>query len=223
MRVLIGTALWCGLEAVWSNGSLWWSSLSYTQSPHNLLILHLGQISGPLMVTAAIVAVNGLIAEAWINYKEAKAQVGGQGKKRVNILPHFLVIPNFRYLSIAAGLIVGLHLIGLGLYSRPLIQPPATALKVGIIQGNSPNEIKLYPGGWRRAIEGYTSGYRTLAEQGVNAVLTPETALPFTVDELRRGSFYSAVLEKGVLAWVGGFGEQGSSITNSLFTIAGTC
>ncbi len=222
MRVLIGTALWCGLEAVWSNGPLWWSSLSYTQSPHNLLILHLGQISGPLMVTAAIVAVNGLIAEAWINYKEAKAQVGGQGRKKINILAHFLVIPNFRYLSIATGLIVGLHLIGLGLYTRPLIQPPATALKVGIIQGNIPNEIKLYPGGWRRAIEGYTSGYQTLAEQGVNAVLTPETALPFTLDELRRGSFYSAVLEKGVLAWVGGFGEQGRSITNSLFTLTGT-
>ena len=67
LRVLFGTAIWCGLEAVWSAGPLWWSSLSYTQSPHNLIILHLGQLSGPSTVTAAIVAVNGLIAEAWIN------------------------------------------------------------------------------------------------------------------------------------------------------------
>jgi len=34
----------------------------YTQSPHNLAILHLGQLSGPSAVTAAVVAVNGLIA-----------------------------------------------------------------------------------------------------------------------------------------------------------------
>jgi apolipoprotein N-acyltransferase len=63
-RVLLGTALWCGTEALWSAGPLWWNSLSYTQSPHNLLILHLGQLSGPATVTAAIVAVNGLLAEA---------------------------------------------------------------------------------------------------------------------------------------------------------------
>src|ERR671932_848584 len=72
VRVLLGTALWCGLESIWSAGSLWWTSLSYTQSPHNLVILHLGQLSGPSAVTAAIVAVNGLIAEAWISYQQAR-------------------------------------------------------------------------------------------------------------------------------------------------------
>lgn len=66
-RIIIGTALWCGLESLWSAGSLWWSSLAYTQSPHNLTILHLGQLSGDNTITAAIVLVNALIAEAWIN------------------------------------------------------------------------------------------------------------------------------------------------------------
>ncbi len=200
-RVLIGVALWCGLEAVWSAGPLWWTSLSYTQSPHNLAILHLGQLSGPSAVTAAIVAVNGLIAEAWINHKDTKTQRS--------------------YLGIAVGVLVGLHLIGFGLYSRPLIQPSEQALKVGIIQGNVPNEIKLYPAGWRRAIEGYTTGYETLASQGVDAILTPEGALPFMWSEVMRTSFYSAVLEKDVVAWVGAFGERGRSYTNSLFTVTG--
>ncbi|MFN6218434.1 MAG: apolipoprotein N-acyltransferase, partial [Aphanizomenon sp.] len=63
LRVLIGTALWCGLENLWSAGPLWWSSLAYTQSPYNLAILHLGQLSGPNTVTAVIVAFNGFIAE----------------------------------------------------------------------------------------------------------------------------------------------------------------
>lgn len=197
--VLIGVAFWCGLESLWSLGSLWWTSLSYTQSPHNLAILHLGQISGPTAVTATMVAVNGLIAQAWIISQKEKV-------KR-------LLLP--------VALCLILHLIGFDLYNRPLIQPAAAALKVGIIQGNIPNEIKLYPGGWRRAIEGYTSGYQTLAKQGVDAVLTPESALPFRWDDLVGGSFYSAVLEKGTVVWLGAFGDQGSSITNSLFTVAG--
>ena len=64
LRVLIGTGLWCAIETLWSMSPLYWSGLSYTQSPHNLIILHLGQLSGPVTVTAAIVAVNGLIAES---------------------------------------------------------------------------------------------------------------------------------------------------------------
>jgi apolipoprotein N-acyltransferase len=249
VRVLIGTALWCGLEAFWSAGSLWWSSLSYTQSPHNLLILHLGQLSGPSTVTAAIVAVNGLIAEAWISYQQSKgakglkvrrllahrgvAQVEDSGELKVdrlkvegsNLQPANLQPANLQsatLVGMAVGLLIILHLIGFGLYSRPLIQPTVAALKVGIIQGNIPNTIKLYSEGGRRALYGYRTGYQTLADRGVDAVLTPEGALPFLwTEQVRAGnSFYSAVLEKGIVAWLGAFGEQGRSYTNSLFTIA---
>ncbi len=206
-RVLIGTALWCGLESFWSTGALWWTSVSYTQSPHNLAILHLGQLSGPIAVTAALVTVNGLIAEAWLKYQGSKFKSNPSG---------------FWLLASGFGLLVGLHLIGFGLYSRPLTQPPDAALKVGIIQGNVPNEIKLYPEGFRRAIAGYTSGYRTLASQGVDAVLTPEGALPFFQSDLMRSSLVAAVREKGVVAWVGAFGEEKDSYTNSLFTITDT-
>ena len=82
VRVLIGTALWCGLEALWSAGPLWWTSLSYTQSPHNLPILHLGQLSGPSTVTAAIIAVNGLIAEGWISYQHTREPGRGGARER---------------------------------------------------------------------------------------------------------------------------------------------
>ncbi|MCL1470109.1 apolipoprotein N-acyltransferase [Argonema antarcticum] len=205
-RILIGTALWCGLETLCSSGSLWWTSISYTQSPHNLAILHLGQISGPNTITAAIVAVNGLIAEL------------GIGKEKHNLDRVIL-----SKLIIVISVLAGLHLIGFALYNRPLNQPPETALKVGIIQGNIPNKIKFNSAGWYRAIEGYTTGYRTLADQGVDAVLIPETALPFVWTDPNQipHSFYSAVMEKGVIAWVGGFGQQGRNLTNSLFTITG--
>mgnify|MGYP000664855059 CR=1 FL=1 len=206
LRVLVGTALWCGLERLWEFGPLLWTSLAYTQSPYNLAILHLGQLSGPLTVTAAIVAVNGMFAAAWLQFRELNR------RKMQQIL------------AINVSLLIGLHLLGLALYSLPLNDLPNTALRVGIIQGNIPNQIKLSPEGWRRAIEGYTTGYRTLADQGVEAILTPETALPylFDVQDRSRSSFYEAILEKQVPAWVGAIGKQGQSITNSLFTVMGT-
>ncbi len=253
VRVLIGTAVWCGLEALWSAGPLWWSSLSYTQSPHNIVILHLGQLSGPGAVTAAIVAVNGLIAEALINRLSAACpqdidEAVRCQEKFERRFPPIKAMPyghaalsggsprcstcraknakissasgRFVYLSTAVAVFITLHLIGFSLYTRPLAQQPEAALKVGIVQGNVPNEIKLYPEGFRRAIQGYTAGYLRLADKGVDAVLTPEGALPFFQDEIMRSSLVAAVREKGVIAWIGGFYKQGSSYTNSLFTVA---
>ena len=229
-RVLIGTALWSSLEGIWSASPLWWSGLSYTQSPHNLIILHLGQLSGPLTVTAAIIAVNGLIAEAGISYISTQNYHGKIPNSESSLANNHPILPKLppnspvlTYLSLAIGLIISLHLIGFGLYSRPLIEPTQAALKVGIIQGNIPNRIKLYPAGWRRAIEGYTKGYQILASLGVDAVLTPETALPFLWDEQvnTQSSFYQAILNQGVLAWVGGFGAEKQGFTNSLFTVTG--
>ncbi len=214
VRVLIGTALWSGLESLWSAGPLWWSSLAYTQSPHNLPILHLGQLSGSNTVTAAIVLVNALFAEAWIKFNESGVRSQESGVR----LKH----SGYGLRATGFCVLVGLHLLGYGLYSRPLAQPPDTALKVGIIQGNVPNQIKLYPEGIGRAISGYTEGYRILADRGVDAVLTPEGALPFRWNYVTQTSFYSAVKEKGVVAWVGAFGEEGRSYTNSLFTLTGT-
>ncbi|MDZ7969495.1 MAG: apolipoprotein N-acyltransferase [Nostoc sp. DedSLP03] len=226
LRVLIGTAVWCGLESLWSAGPLWWSSLAYTQSPHNLVIVHLGQLSGPNTVTAAIVAVNGLIAEGWMNRQDAKdakifsvsrqlLQVGEPAQRTGFSAPWRFVN---KYWVIATGLLITLHLIGFILYSRPIAQPPEAALKVGIVQGNIPNRLLRSSEGFRRAQENYTNGYLTLADQGVDAVLTPEGALPIFQRNLLETALVAAVKEKGVVAWIGAFGERGDSYTISLFT-----
>ena len=245
-RGLIGTAVWCGLEYLWSNGPLWWSSLSYTQSPHNPIILHLGQLSGPNTITALIVAVNGLIAESWILHqkirdKKAERKEEREERKEERVHRIFLYpLSSFLYplssfltpIAIALGLFIAAHSLGFYLWSKPLIQPAETALKVGIIQGNIPNDIKFNSEGWRQALAGYTRGYRELADRGVDAVLIPETALPYlwTTQNQMQSSFYQAILEKGVVAWVGTFGlasngENGqnlvSNYTNSLFTVMG--
>ncbi len=225
LRILIGTAVWCGLESLWSAGPLWWSSLAYTQSPHNLVIVHLGQLSGPNTVTAAIVAVNGLIAEGWTNRLRAASR--REDAKNAKIFSASSA-PSLRdaarrgfvnkYLVAATGLLITLHLIGFFLYSRPIAQPPEAALKVGIIQGNIPNRLLRSSEGFRRAQENYTNGYLTLADQGVDAVLTPEGALPIFQRNLLETALVAAVKEKGVVAWIGAFGERGDSYTISLFT-----
>ncbi len=218
LRVLIGTAVWCGLESLWSAGPLWWSSLAYTQSPHNLVIVHLGQLSGPNTVTAAIVAVNGLIAEGWTNrLREASRREDAKDAKISSASSASWRFVN-KYLVIAIGLLITLHFIGFILYSRPIAQIPEAALKVGIIQGNIPNRLLRSSEGFRRAQENYTNGYLTLAEQGVDAVLTPEGALPIFQRNLMETALVAAVKKKGVVAWIGAFGERGDSYTISLFT-----
>ena len=91
------------------------------------MILHLGQLGGTTAITAAIVAVNGLIAASMssITYR-------------------------WRYLGIACALTLSLHLIGYGLYRQPLTEDPAAALKIGIVQGeySYPREVL---GCWNRA------------------------------------------------------------------------
>ncbi|MDJ0660814.1 MAG: apolipoprotein N-acyltransferase [Crocosphaera sp.] len=203
-KVIFGVAVWCLLELIWNQGALWWTSLSYTQSPNNLIILQLTKLSGYSTVTAAIVGVNGLFAESILIYNKNKKQ--------------------FLYLILTTLMgIIGLHLWGLYLYQQPLINNGDKAIKVGIIQGNIPNTIKLYPEGWRKAIEGYTKGYNELSNENVDLIITPETALPFDLDYIiKNSSFYRAILDKKVSVILGAFGSQNSSYTNSLFMITNT-
>ena len=211
LRVLLGTALWCGLEELYSLTDLWWSPLAMTQSPYNLAILHLGQLSGPTTVTGAIVLVNGLIAEGYL--------VFNRERDRTKLIPKiWKALP---YIGSAIASIIILHLIGSNLLNRPLVESIDSSLKIGIIQGNIGNEVRHYRSGYDLAIENYTKGYIDLAAQGVVAVITPETAFPYRESQIKQTSFYQAILAKKVTAFIGGFGEVGNKITNSLLTIDG--
>jgi apolipoprotein N-acyltransferase len=205
LRLLIGTGLWCGLEWLWTQSPLWWTSLALTQSPANLVILHLGQLSGPTAVIAPLVIVNGLLAEVLMAHPRLNAQTF----KTLCLLP----LPIF----------LVFHLLGWGLYSRPLLDAPAAALKVGIIQGNVPIRIKLTAAGYQQSIEAYSEGYQTLANQGVEAVLMPEGAFPvvWTDPDRPRTAFDQAVADRQVPVWVGSFGTREGRVTQSLFTLTG--
>ena len=205
LRILVGTALWCGLETLWSQGFLYWTSLSLTQSPHNSVILHLGQLSGAQVVTAAIVSVNGAFAAVWLHNQNKQSR-----------------LTNY-WLPLCYCLL--LHGVGFGLYSQPIANLPATALKVGIIQGNVPTRIKLFSQGEKLALKRYTLGYEKLAAEGVEAVLTPEGTFPWlwvNQTSQARNPLYQEILARGVTAWIGTVGIRQERITQTLFTIAGS-
>lgn len=204
-RLWVGTALWCGLETLLSWGPLYWPSLSFTQSPGNLWILHLAQLTGPMGVTAAIVAVNGCWAE--MSWKRVEISFRGLRPPLVGLL-----------------LILGLHGLGWALYSRPLADDPASQLRIGLIQGNIPTREKLTPAGTRQAIQRYTQGYLDLVSQGVDAVLTPEGAMPeiWTPASQVRSPIGQAVRQGGRVLWLGTFRPvaQGSrQLSQSLVTL----
>jgi apolipoprotein N-acyltransferase len=118
-----------------------------------------------------------------------------------------------------------LHLIGFGLYSQPLGETPASALKVGIIQGNIPTRIKLFEAGTQLALDRYTQGYQALADQNVDVVVTPEGAFPWLwVGRPRQSEnpFYQAILDRGIPAWIGTVGMRAGRVTQTLFSVSGT-
>jgi apolipoprotein N-acyltransferase len=190
LRLVLGTALWCLMETLRNYTPLDWSHLSLTQSPNNLWILHLSRLSGPMAVTAVLVAVNGLLAEAWWQRQGHAPEVSRRTLARI-----------------AVGLVLVSHAIGAGLYFRPAVEPESSALTLGLVQGNVPTREKLTLAGVGQALDRYTDGYLALAAAGVDAVVTPEGALPlmWDPDGAQVSPLIQAVQRVGVPLWLGTF------------------
>ncbi len=228
-RVFVGTALWCGVEALWSISPLYWTSLAITQSPGNLVIVHLARLSGHLTITAAIAAVNGLLAVAatrvWkrgadreaVGYSGPQTSNSGdfeslpsQGlgvrgnSNRYGLFQQFSKNDSRQWLMVAVGVFAIAHLVGWGFYQKPLQDQPEDALKIGIIQGNIPSREKLTYRGVRRAEDLYRNSYRQLAEDGADAVLTPEGAIPTRWNQ-ETSVFSQVVRDVGIPLWLGTF------------------
>ncbi len=209
-RVLVGTAFWCAVEWVWSKGPLYWTSLSYTQSPHNLIGLQLSQLAGPIAITAGIVAVNGLLAEAiWKSNEKSDRKLEGRPPRKSN--ERMLKSPLRRihtspfFWSIA--LFLCFHLVGLGLYARPLADVPEQALSVGLIQGNIPTSEKSTLEGLQNSQQIYLDGYEALVAQGAELVITPEGSISQTWNSFTQDSnpFMRTVVKNRVPLMLGTF------------------
>jgi apolipoprotein N-acyltransferase len=208
-RLLLGAALWGLMETLRGYTPLDWSHLSLTQSPNNLWILHLSRLSGPTAVTVMLVAVNGLLAEAWWHRQRSF---------------HHGRSPRYLAMGALTLVIIG-HGIGASLYFHPALDKESFAITLGLVQGNVPTREKLTLAGISQAVDAYTSGYLALATEGVDAVVTPEGALPlmWDPDAARITPLIGAVQQVGVPLWLGTFapltGEEGFQYTQSLLEI----
>ncbi|MFQ4140147.1 apolipoprotein N-acyltransferase [Nodosilinea sp. PGN35] len=221
--VLAGTALWCALEALRNHSPLDWSPLSLTQSPNNLWILHLSRLSGPGAITAILVATNGLLALAFSPVPTLLGSPSPPSHPPTPPLPYPL-LPRRPLALMAIALVLLGHTLGALLYAHEAV-PADQALTLGLIQGNVPTREKLTPQGVNQALEGYTSGYRALVAQGVEAVVTPEGALPqlWNPNSPQIAAILRTVEQDGVPLWLGTFapvpGAGRQQYTQSLLEI----
>lgn len=200
-HILLGTSLWCTLEALAGLSPIYGTSLAITQSPGNLVVLHLARLSGYLTITTAIVAVNGLMAASLFAWFQTRFQPRSYSEEPIGSLG-----PQ-HWLAAALTLLCVVHLIGWSFYQQPLADKDSEAIRVGIIQGNIPTREKLTPAGIRQARDRYLSSYKQLAGAGADAVLTPEGAIPEIWRHRLRDNnlFYQVVQTTKVPLWLGTF------------------
>jgi apolipoprotein N-acyltransferase len=203
-KILLAITLWCLLEQIWSFTPLWWTSISFTQSPYNLSILQLLNVSGTTTITALILLINFCLGEAIIHLLKDKNRV-----------------VFFRWCGITSIFFFASHILGFSLYQSEIINDPSQQIKIGLIQGNIPNEVKLYDVGLKTAIDNYSKGYQDLAQENVDLIVTPETALPFFYEQIKNNtSFYPLIKQEQIPIILGAFNLlDRQRYKNSLFMI----
>ncbi len=228
--IAAGTGLWCAIDWGMSCSPLYWNPIALSQSPGNPMILHLGRWGGPLWITAVLVAVNGLLACFLGGPRRLPL---GRRSQRERLGPESRDSTRSGWLALA--LLLGVHGLGAVLMggAAPVLGQPGAltaetaqeSLRLGIIQGNVPTRIKLTPKGQAASIDRYLNGYGALALAGVDAVLMPEGALPFVLEEAIAvtedlNDVFAQVRQtrpRPPVAWVGAFGFQEGHYTQSLF------
>ena len=196
LRILSATTLWCAIETARSYTSLDWTTLAYTQSPGNLAVLHLGQISGTVLISSAIVAVNLALAEG--------LQLSHGFKSWVPAIVLFTVS----------------HLLGGLLWMAPIDRSSdAKPIRVGIVQGNVPTRIKLSSSGIQQGLNRYISGYETLSRQGAQLIILPEGALPFYWGTDPQNPLAQTIRDLKTPIALGSFGTRGDRTTQAFIML----
>jgi apolipoprotein N-acyltransferase len=190
VQIFTATALWICLEWFFRQSPFWWTSLSLTQSPSNLWFLQLNQISGAETSVAIIVTVNGLLANGlWLSNKKRSSN------NKYNLY-HIAL-----YITLIA------HVIGALIYYYPAHEVNENKISIGIIQGGISHKIKFEDEGLALAEKRYLEGYKLLSRKKVDAVLTPELALPYFGTEVLTSEtdidILKAVKEAKIPFWIG--------------------
>lgn len=159
--------IWLGLDWVrsWLGTGFPWMDLAYGLYLHPLL-LQAADLGGHHLVTFAVVMVNGLVAFCLLFFAEAK------GERAKNGFVHCLL---------AAGLLTGLA--GYSYLRHDTIvtsMAGAETAVLGVAQGNISQDEKWGKGNEKRVLHRYLDlSAQAVANQAVDLIVWPETAMPF--------------------------------------------
>jgi len=148
-----------------------WLALGYAQVPHSLLASYV-PVVGVYGASFATVLVAGLIVTLWTKWKEVRESDRTNRNSRLSLILH----PSSLILVL---LCLGGYALRLIDWTEPLGEP----VKVSVLQGNIPQEMK-----WREdRIQSTLDSYWTLiASTDARLTILPETALPLFLHDVPR-------------------------------------
>ena len=162
---LVGPPLWVLLEWVrtYVLGGFPWVSLGYSQYRATYLI-QFAEFTGIYGVSALVALVNVSVYGALRRWRDGLA-------------------PRSRGVLAVAVLMIGLVAWGFGRVHALKARAPIGSLRVGVVQGNVPQDVKWDPTYQNGTIDHYATLTARAAEAGAQLVIWPETAAPFFFQE----------------------------------------
>lgn len=170
---LIVPALWVALE--WLRGHLLsgfpWALLGYSQY-RQLPLIQIADITSVYGVSFLLVLVNVALTET---------AAGWTGRPRSPLLT-MNALPRYAPLLAAVALVAGA--VGYGTWRIAAVEASLVpGPRVGLVQGNIPQELKWNPSERQMTIERYARLTRQAADDGAQLIIWPEASTPFVFDE----------------------------------------
>ena len=212
--LMMAPALWAGLELLRGRllTGLPWGLLGATQYRTPVMI-QIADIGGVTSVSFAVAAANAAAAWLYLSWRSRRLGHPPPGDYRAPAV--LLAVP------LAAALYGGARL------AQEF--PAAGSVRVGLIQGNVPQEEKWEPAARKRILNEHLEATRAAAAQGAKLIVWPESSvpLPLTSRPAYREILETLARDLRVDLLVGSVHEEAAGtpeerVRNSAFLIPGT-
>ncbi|MFO1462485.1 MAG: apolipoprotein N-acyltransferase [bacterium] len=142
-------------------GGFPWGQVGYSQGGF-LTFIQIADLFGVYGVTWVLVFLNESLAQAWQDFRWNRRARAGK--------------------TLAVALLFFLAVLGYGRYRMTNdFTAPTKTLKVGVVQGNIPQEEKWQRDAAGKILEIFQGGTAGLEQQGASLILWPEASLPYDV------------------------------------------
>jgi apolipoprotein N-acyltransferase len=160
--LIVAPAVWVATELgrTWFGGGFPWTLVGYSQAPV-LPVAQAASLVGVYGLSALVVSVNAALAHAVLERRRSR----------------------WRGVAIAAVAVAGIAAWGQARLSDGRLLRTGTALTVGMVQGNVPQDLKWEPSLGDDILEKYLRMSREAIGRGARLVVWPESATPFYFEE----------------------------------------